>query len=136
MDEEMDFLSRRNDEDILEINSFIESILRTIISRPEARNLVNSWIKGTYGKIIAWKIRTKEWEENYHLILTPEHVRFHDWEYPAFDVIMIGKPEMIHDLILGKIKVTQALGERKVMVWGNLNEAITFQKVIAEIKKL
>lgn len=119
-----------------EFKSFLESIISSIKSKPEAKNLVNKWIDGKYGKIIGWKIRSQDQEENYHMIFTPEEARLNVGEYPAFDIMIIGPLETILGMLTGKTRITSELKQKRIMVWGNLNEGITFGKIIGKIKSL
>lgn len=119
-----------------EFKTFLESIISSIKSKPEARNIVNKWINGKYGKIIGWKIRSQDQEENYHMIFTQEIVKLNVGEYPAFDTIMIGSIETILGIVKGEKRLGAELKQKNVMVWGNLNEGLTFEKVMGKIKRL
>ncbi|MHA1651332.1 MAG: SCP2 sterol-binding domain-containing protein [Candidatus Helarchaeota archaeon] len=119
-----------------EIKEILEPIISTIHSKSEAQSIINKWINGRYGKIIGWKIRTQDHEENYHLIFDPDGVRLNVGEYPAFDIMMIGDPETILGILKGEKHIDAELKQRRVMIWGNLNEGIIFQKVLHKIRKM
>ncbi len=119
-----------------EVKSILEPIISIIKSKPEARAIVNKWINGKYGKIIGWKMKSTDQEENYHLIFTSDDVRLNVGEYPAFDVMMIADSERILSILKGEKSINSELKTKNFMVWGNLNEGIIFEKILQKIKEL
>ena len=69
---------------------------------------------------------------NFHAIFTHDDIKLQEGEYPAFDVLISGPPNVILDIITGKKKINTELKQNRVMVWGNLNEGITFGKIIVK----
>ncbi|MHA1277416.1 MAG: hypothetical protein ACTSQI_10920 [Candidatus Helarchaeota archaeon] len=118
------------------IKSILEPVISIIKSQPNAQVLIDQWINGKYGKIIGWKIRTPNWEENYHLIFTTEDTRLNVGEYPAFDILFIGNADTILSLLKGEKRIDKELKEKTIMVWGNLNEGIMFQKILYKLRNL
>jgi len=50
--------------------------------------------------------------------------------------MFIGDGDTILDILRGEKSINAELKQKKVMVWGNLNEGIMFQKVLHEIREL
>ncbi len=122
--------------DIQEFKSILDSVISTVNSKKEAQTIVNRWIDDKYGKIIGWKIRSESKEENYHVIFTTEEARLNVGEYPAFDTMIIGSVDTILGIVRGEKRLGSELKQKNVMVWGNLNEGLTFEKVMGKIKSL
>ena len=119
-----------------EVKSVLEPIISKINTNREAQALVNKWIDGKYGKIVGWKIKTDDWEENYHVIFTSDDVWLNVGEYPAFDIMFIGDTDTVLDILRGEKSINAELKQRKVMVWGNLNEGILLKKVLRKIREM
>ncbi|MHA1265971.1 MAG: hypothetical protein ACTSRS_12135 [Candidatus Helarchaeota archaeon] len=121
---------------IQEFKTILSDLVSTIQSNTDARSLINRWIDDKYGKIIGWKVRESDREENFHLIFTSNDAHFHVGEYPAFDVMILGNIDEILDLLKGIRHLNSELKRRNVMVWGNLNDGLNFEKNFRKIMQL
>lgn len=121
---------------IQEFKSILIKLTQSINSNPKAMEVVKQWLSRQYGKIIGWKIRSQDQEENYHMIFTQEIVKLNVGEYPAFDIMIIGSIETILGIVKGEKRLGAELKQKNIMVWGNLNEGLTFEKVMGKIKRV
>ena len=118
------------------LKSILKPFIAAVKSKPNVKALVTKWIDMKYGKIIGWKIKSEKQEENYHLVITSEEAHLNVGEYPAFDVMLIGNSETILGILNGQKNINVEMKEKRLMVWGNLNEGLMFQKVLQKIKSM
>lgn len=86
------------------------------------------WIDKQFGKIIAFRLKDDENEQNYYLVITKDGARMNEGEYSAFEIMFTATPELMMNLLEGKIHISTELKARNLRVWGNLHEGIIFQR--------
>lgn len=113
----------------MELERILKQKVQQINSDERLLAGVKNWIDDCFG---IPKIVTLVTPDNaYHLILTKENgAELREGDYGAFTLSYHGTEENILKLLNGELHATSAWKEEKLRIWGGLNEAFHFEKLL------
>lgn len=87
---------------------------------------VKEWIDGYLGKIISFTTPN----ESYHVVFTKEEVNLREGGYPSCEASYRGSAEALEKVLRKELSASAGVKEGQLKVWGGLNEAISFEKLM------
>ena len=109
------------------LEKLLKEKVSTITSDDGKMNIVREWIKEGYsGKIIVFSSP----EKSYHVVLKKDGVSLRQGDYPSCEARYSGKEQDLLALLNGEINAYTGVRTDRLVVWGNLNEATTFERLL------
>jgi hypothetical protein len=110
------------------VESYLKEKVNYINSYKESLDAIRAWIDGYEGKIVTLKGSSG----SYHIIFTKQGVSFREGIYPSCEVYYEASDEVILNILQGKRNAYSEVKNNRCKVWGSLNEASHFEKIVAE----
>lgn len=113
----------------MRLESILKQKIEQINSNQKLLAGIKNWIDDCFGipKIVTLVTPDKA----YHLLLTKEKgIELRDGDYGAFTLSYHGTEANIIKLLNGELRAASAWKENKLRIWGGLNEAFHFERLL------
>jgi len=108
------------------IKSYLKEVIERINQDKQSLDSIRAWIDGYEGKIVTLKGSSG----SYHIIFTKQGVSFREGIYPSCEVYYEASDEVILNILQGKLSAYSGVKNNRCKVWGSLNEASNFEKIL------
>jgi len=115
-----------------QVQKYLRLLVDLMKKSEEAKSKLLTWIDKYDGKIIEFHVDNSA----FHIVFSKEDVKFEEGSYPSPDVIMITEPNVLMDVLSGKIRLSSSLiAEGKFRVWGNFHELVLFTRIASSLRR-
>ena len=111
--------------DVSKIVKGFKQLADAINKSNPAKSVLAKWLEGYVGRIHEFDIDDKK----FHIVLWPDEAKFVDGEAPAPDLVIRATADAWTEMVTGKKKWSDLLGEGTLFIIGAANEIQSFIQV-------
>ncbi len=94
---------------------------------PQKMKIVKEWIREGYkGKVICFATP----EKSYHVVIRQDGASVRAGDYPSCEARYIGSEENLTAVLTGEINAYLGARSNRLVLWGNLNDATVFERLL------